>query len=118
MNFCWCTISAADFEKSLQFYTEIIGLPVTRRMAAGPGVEIAFLGEGETKVEIIGGRKEPAEKEGISLGFEVASLDETMDFIKGKGIPVDGGPFQPNPHVRFFYVRDPDGVKIQFVENM
>lgn len=26
--------------------------------------------------------------------------------------------YQPNPHVKFFYVKDPNGVAIQFVENM
>ncbi|HBE76529.1 MAG TPA: glyoxalase, partial [Firmicutes bacterium] len=28
------------------------------------------------------------------------------------------GPFQPNPHIKFFFVKDPDGFSVQFVENM
>jgi lactoylglutathione lyase len=54
----------------------------------------------------------------ISLGFEVKSLDDMMAFVKEKGLVMHSGPFQPNPHVRFFYVLDPNGLKIQFVENI
>jgi lactoylglutathione lyase len=106
-------------EESVKFYRDIVGLPVARRFAAGPGMEICFLGEGETKVELIcgPGRAEPGGA-GVSLGFEVKSLDETIGFIKGKGLQVEGGPFQPNPHIKFFYVKDPDSYKVQFVENM
>ena len=46
------------------------------------------------------------------------SVDEMMNFVKEKGIVVESGPFQPNPHVKFFYIMDPNGLKIQFVENM
>ena len=79
---------------------------------------------GETKIELICGSSYPSYKvknnniDGISLGFEVKSVDEKIKFIKEKGLEVDSGPFQPNPHIRFFYVKDPTGVSIQFVENM
>jgi lactoylglutathione lyase len=41
-----------------------------------------------------------------------------MKFIKEKSIEIESGPIQPNPNVKFFYVLDPNGVKIQFVENL
>lgn len=120
MKFCWCTLMVKNMEESLKFYKEIVGLEVDRRFNAGPGGEIAFLGDGETKVELICNEasKEVSYGKDISLGFEVKSVDETMNFVKGKGIDIHSGPFQPNPHVKFFYVLDPNGLKIQFVENM
>lgn len=118
MKFCHCTVMVKNMEDSLKFYQEIVGLPLTRRFPAGPGREIAFLGGGETQVELIEDKEKSAVRhsEDISLGFEVASLDEMMAFIINKGLKVHSGPFQPNPNVRFFYVADPDGVKIQFIE--
>ena len=109
-----------DLEASLKFYNEIIGLSVCRRFKAGPGVEIVFLGEGETKLELIQNEQLSDVNFGrdISLGFEVDSLDDTMSFVKEKGINIISGPFQPNPHTKFFYVLDPDGLKVQFVQNM
>lgn len=77
-------------------------------------------GDGETKVELIGNgtNQEVNMGEDISLGFEVGSVDEMFNVVKEKGIEIHSGPFQPNPHVKFFFVRDPNGLKIQFVENM
>lgn len=119
MKFCWSTLMVKNLEESLNFYQNIVGLNVVRRFKAAPGVEIAFLGEGETKVELICNEalREVSFGQGISLGFEVDSLDEMMGLIKEKGIDIISGPIQPNPHTKFFYILDPNGLKIQFVEN-
>lgn len=121
MKFCWCTIAVQNMEEALKFYQEIVGLSISRRFTVEPGVEISFLGDGETRVELICGPSYKVNKnniEGISLGFEVKSVDEKIKFIKEKRLEIDSGPFQPDPHIRFFYVKDPAGVSIQFVENM
>ncbi|MEI6101671.1 MAG: VOC family protein [Eubacteriales bacterium] len=119
MKFCWCTIQVKDMEESLTFYQEIVGLPLTKRFRGGDVVEIAFLGNEPTKVELICNTKQPPEGsgKGISLGFEVGNLDDAMQSINEKGIKIEGGPFAPNPQTRFFYIKDPNGVKVQFVEN-
>lgn len=120
MKFCWTTINVKNLEESLRFYQEIVGLVVDKRFAAGPGMEIVFLGDGETKVELIYNEnsKEVILGKDISLGFEVKSLEDTMEIVKKMGIAIQGGPIQPNPHIKFFYVYDPNGLKIQFVENL
>lgn len=120
MKFCWSTLKVKNLEESLEFYRDIVGLNVTKRFNAGPGKEIVFLGDGETKIELICDEtlKEIGYGDGISLGFEVNCMDEMMDFVKEKGITIHSGPFQPNPHTKFFYVSDPNGLKIQFVENI
>ncbi len=119
MKFCWCTVSVNNLDESVQFYQEITGLKLNRRYAAGNGAEIAFLGEGETEVELIAyGKGQVHIGEDISLGFVVKSVDEMMAFVQQKGIKIHSGPFQPNPHIKFFFVTDPNGLKIQFVEHM
>ncbi|MHC1719546.1 MAG: VOC family protein [Clostridiaceae bacterium] len=120
MKFCWCTLTVKNMEESINFYQNIVGLKLDKRYPAGPGMEIAFLGDGETKVELI---FNPAVKEvnignDISLGFEVDSVENMLNFIKEKGIEIHSGPFQPSPHVKFFFIKDPNGLKIQFVENI
>ncbi|HHV64210.1 MAG TPA: VOC family protein [Peptococcaceae bacterium] len=119
MKFCWVTLRVKNLEESLRFYREIVGLEVDRRFVAGPGTEIAFIGKGETKIELIcnEANNDVSIGQDISLGFEVKSVDEMMAFIKEKGLTVHSGPFEPNPHVKFFFVQDPNGLKIQFVEN-
>jgi lactoylglutathione lyase len=107
-----------DMEESLKFYQEVVGLTLDRKFKAGPEVEISFLGDGETKVELICNNqiKDVIFGESISLGFEVNSIDEMMTFVKERGITIHSGPFQPNPNTKFFFAIDPNGLKIQFVE--
>ncbi|MCR6544838.1 VOC family protein [Dehalobacterium formicoaceticum] len=119
MKFCWCTIKVNNLEESLKFYQDIVGLNLDHRFKSGP-VEIAFMGNDETKLELL--HDETANQvdmgQDISLGFEVESVDKMMAFLKEKGIAIHSGPIQPNPHVRFFFVLDPNGLKVQFVENI
>jgi len=120
MKFCWTTIGVKNLEESVKFYRDIVGLTVGKRFKTAEGVEICFLGEGETKVELVCGtnHKVAAAPEGIALGFVVKSLDDMLEFVNEKELEIVGGPYQPNPHIKFFYIKDPDGVRVQFVENM
>ncbi len=119
MGFCWCTIKVKDMEESLDFYTDIVGLDIERRFEAGPDKEIVFLGSGETKIELMSGNSTVENiSTDISLGFTVDSVKRKMEFLQGRGIEVIEGPFKPNPSIEFFYISDPNGLKIQFVENL
>ena len=120
MKFLWCTLAVKNMDAAVKFYRDVVGLPVSRRFAAGEGMEICFLGDNETKVELICGPKHPASGQGIGIcfGFEVKSVDEMLEFVQEQEIEVAGGPFQPNPRIKFFYIKDPDGYSVQFVENM
>lgn len=121
MGYLWTTIKVKDLEESITFYTEIVGLKVQRRFAAGPGREIAFLSEAEeqTAVELIDDQDQNQVDLGIdiSLGFEVDSVDQKIEFLEEKKIEIVSGPVSPNPNIEFFYVLDPNGLRIQFVEN-
>ncbi|MBU3113578.1 VOC family protein [Clostridium lacusfryxellense] len=120
MRFCWSTLNVKNLEESIRFYTDVIGLEVVRKFNAGPGMEIAFLGKGETKIELIcdDERMDTVVGNDISWGFEVESLDKMLVLVKEKGINVDSEPTQPNPHVRYFFIKDPNGMRIQLVENI
>ena len=120
MEFCWVTINVKDMEKSLDFYQEIIGLNMNRRMKPNPDMEIIFLGSGETQIELIYNKKVDDITMGkdICLGFVVDSIERMSEVLKKKNIPIHSGPFQPNPSIKFLYILDPNGVKIQFVENI
>ena len=119
MKLVHVTIAVKNMEESLGFYQNIIGLPITRRFSPNPDAEIVFLAEGETAIELIWNKSRADISIGadISLGFEVASLDDTIEMLKKNGI-APGEISQPNPQVKFFFVNDPNGVRVQFVENV
>ncbi len=119
MKFAWVTLNVSDMKKSLDFYEGVVGLKTNRRMGPEKGREIVFLGfdDSSTQVELICSQNvKPEHGQDLSLGFEVKSLAEKTEFLEKAGYKVDG-PYQPAPHIKFSYVKDPDGVKIQFFEN-
>lgn len=116
-KYVWTTLNVGDMEASLAFYRDVLDLPVVRRFSPREGVEICFLGEGETQVELVSDAAgEPVQARNISLGFQVDTLEGMMARLEAVGIPVKRGPMEPNQSIRFFYAEDPDGLEIQFVE--
>ncbi len=114
MAFLWCTVRVSDVDRSVKFYEDVVGLTVARRLPSPYG-DIVFLGDGETTLELMGGRQGEIGDD-ISVGFSVDDLDKLAAELEAKGVKVHGGPFSPAPGVRFLYVQDPDGLKVQFVE--
>jgi lactoylglutathione lyase len=120
MKFVWTTFYVKNLEESIAFYSDLGGLKVMRRFPAGPGVEIAFMGNGvsdETLVELIVDSKKSAATytDFISIGFAVDSLTAMLDTVKSKNIPVFEGPID-TPHSSFFYIKDPNGLSVQFYQ--
>ena len=59
MKFLWTTIYVKNLDESITFYSNLLGLKVVNRFPAGPGMEIAFMGNGindETLVELMADR--------------------------------------------------------------
>ncbi len=120
MDFCWVTLHVDDFEESLRFYHELLGLKVLSRFSPGEGVEIAMLGEEDKpKIELLSNRGGGTKNKGagVSIGFKVDSLDKAAEYVKQKQIPITKGPFSPSPKTRFFFIEDPDGFEVQLTEN-
>ena len=118
LNFCWTTLRVGNLENSLKFYHELLQLPISGRFG-GDGKEIVMLGkEDQPKIELLWDKDgSPLKREaGISVGFAVPSLEEAMEYLKSKEIPMHG-PISPNPHTRFLFIQDPDGFTVQLVEN-
>lgn len=122
MKFSWTTLMVKDLERSLSFYQNVVGLNVNRRFKAGEQVEIAFLSEntGDIEVELIYNSdiKEIENTNHIIMGFVADDLSSVMKALDDNGFEYDSTIFSPNPHIQFFYAKDPNGAKIQFIKNL
>ena len=116
MKMLHVTIRTDKFDKELKFYQEVIGLKIINDMRP-MGLNMIFLAdnEGETEIEII---ETPgatnAGNENLSIGFKTENVVEKREEMMAMGM--DTTPMvRPNPHVQFFFVKDPAGVNIQFM---
>ena len=119
MKFCWTTLMVKNMEESLKFYQDILGLEIASRFTAMPGLELAFLGTGETQIELVcnADSQNAVVGDAVSFGFDVPSLDEALKLVAEKNIPIHSGPFI-HPNVKYFFVQDPNGLKIQLKESI
>ncbi|HUX14006.1 MAG TPA: VOC family protein [Spirochaetia bacterium] len=120
MKFLWTTIYVKDLDEAISFYSSLVGLHVLKRFPAGPGVEIAFMGNGvnnETSVELLadGAKTNISYGDFVSIGFAVDSVDEMLETVKSQNIPIQSGPFE-TPNSRFFSIKDPNGLNVQFFQ--
>ena len=117
MKNLWTTILVKDMDASVRFYTEVLGLPLHQRYSPTPGMEITFLGDGETHFEMIHRKGvEVNHSSAVSTGFQIESVDKMINKLKTNGIEILDEPVSPTPHITFFHVLDPNGYKIQLVE--
>lgn len=119
MKYLWTTMHVKDLDASVAFYQDVLELELEGRMQAGPGMELAFLKsqDTETKIELIKDAEFKGQPEGVavSLGFAVCNLEAKREELAEAGYqptPV----ITPNPATKFFFIKDPDGVGIQFLQ--
>jgi lactoylglutathione lyase len=125
-QFLHTMIRVGDLEKSIDFYTRLLGMKLLRRNDY-PGGEftLAFVGYGDEESHTVlelthnWGRQEPYE---IGTGFGhlavgVPDIYATCERLAGEGvkIPRPPGPMKHGGSVIAF-VEDPDGYKIELIE--
>jgi lactoylglutathione lyase len=125
-------IAVTDLDRSIRFYTEVFGFTELYRLdfndnevAATMEQEGAFrsamLRRGDVRIELLqwvdvpitgSGERKPMTERGIThLSFRVEDVDGLRDAI------VAGDPADPSSG-RFVYLTDPDGTRIELMQNV
>ena len=111
------TLHVRNFEESLHFYHDLMGLPIAVQFVSGD-TQIAMLGEqNQPQLELVGAGADAKASIGLSIGLLTEDLDRAMADLKGK-VPEFEGPISPNPHIRFAFTKDPDGYIVQLLERL
>ena len=121
MRYAHTTIMVSDIEKSIEFYQTVAGLELKCKfMTDEEDKLLAFLADkdGGTEIELIQDfRQKPQHGPGISLGFAVKNIEAYLEKLRSRGYETTGI-ISPNIRTQFFFVNDPDGVKIQLIEQI
>ena len=116
MKMLQVTIRTNKFEEELMFYKEIVGLKIVRDLREkGRGIVFLADTEGDTCIEIIDTPdSDDAGNSFLAVGFDSGDVEKMREKLIGAGMEVS--PMEnPVPYVRFFFVKDPAGVNVQFM---
>jgi catechol 2,3-dioxygenase-like lactoylglutathione lyase family enzyme len=117
-------IVTAELERSVRFYTDVLGFKVRARdhidrSSLGVSLDLAYLDLGGTAIELIkyGGLVAPAPTQ-EHLGYrmmalEVADMQSTIEYLKEKSVPITWGPRVREGEYSRAEIRDPDGHSIE-----
>lgn len=118
-------IRVGDLERSIRFYTEVLGMRLIRQHEYPEGkFTLAFVGYGEEKesavIELTHNWDTPGYDLGNGFGhiaIEVDDVYKACEAVKEKGGKVvrEAGPMK-NSNLVIAFVEDPDGYKIEFIQ--
>ena len=113
-------IVPSDFERSIAFYTEVLGFSVRERrtVAAPPIGDVVYLELGGSVLELLefegpAGLVAPGPRVGYRMmAVEVSDMNQALEYLAGKGIGASVAPKQYGTSWRA-EITDPDGIPIE-----
>ncbi len=111
----------SDMEQTLRFYQEVLGLEVVEQKVSPRGSHLAFLAvpNSEELIELCSFPESgpvSVQEDLVHLAFEVNDLDDTIQDLHTKGVPITDGPTQTSSGSRFIFIDAPDGYEIELIE--
>lgn len=111
----------SDVDATIAFYRDVLGLAVLERKVSPRGSQLAFLSvpNGEELIELC---SFPAsgpvrvQEDLVHLAFEVDDLDQAIEQLQAKHIPITDGPTQTSSGSRFIFIDAPDGYEVELIE--
>ena len=111
-------LTVGDLDRSIRFYTQLLGWRVRWKGTTSSGTPAAHVGSDDTYLAFFeGDGRGPAWNYGRvgfnHLGFVVEDMDAALAQLKAQGATVHGDDtYDPGRHV---YFEDPDGYEVELV---
>lgn len=135
VSFCHLVIGVTDMDRALAFYRDVLGMEVVfESLISGEPFDAVLHATRKQEGRVVGGLlgglmiellsigadpPEHTRRRGITgihnISLSVTDLDETHRRIVSAGHTPDQEPFEI-AGVRMFFVKDPDGTPVEFIE--
>ena len=111
----------SDLEKSVAFYTKVLGLEEVRRHQSPRGSELVFLKapESEELIELChfpGSESVQVQADLTHLAFEVDSLEAFGRHLAKLGLKYSNGPTTTSTGTVFAFIDAPEGYEIELIQ--
>ncbi len=120
-KFLHTRMRVSDMDRTIRFYTDVLGLEVLERKVSPRGSQLAFL-KVPNSDELIELCSFPAsgsvnvQEDLVHLAFQVESLDETIAQLDAKQVKITDGPTTTSSGSRFIFIDAPDGYEVELIE--
>ena len=136
VSFCHLMVGVTDMDRALEFYRDALGMDVVfETLISGEPFDAVLHAKHKQEGRVVGGLLGGLMVELLSLGgapaadkparrgitgiqnisLSVVDLDDTHRRIREAGYPPEQDPFEIGG-VRMFFVKDPDGTPVEFIE--
>lgn len=135
VSFCHLVVGVTDMDRALAFYRDLLGMEVIfETLISGEPFDAVLHATRKQEGRVVGGLlgglmvellsiganpPERTQRRGITgihnVSLSVTDLDETHRRVASAGYPPDQQPFEIGG-VRMFFVKDPDGTAVEFIE--
>lgn len=121
VKFLHTRMRVSDLDRTIRFYTEVLGLDVLQRKTSPRGSQLAFL-QVPNSDELIELTSFPpsgpvhVQEDLVHLAFQVDNLEDTVAALGAKGVPITDGPTTTSSGSRFIFIDAPDGYEIELIE--
>jgi lactoylglutathione lyase len=110
-----------DLEKTISFYTDVLGLQETRRHTSGRGSQLVFLKApgSEEEIEICkfdGSGPVIVGPDLTHLAFEVDDIEQFARESAKKGYPLSDGPHPNGKNGAIAFIDAPEGYEIELIQ--
>ena len=111
----------SNMEQTLAFYQDVLGLEIAEQKVSPRGSHLAFLAvpNSEELIELCSFPASGAvtvQEDLVHLAFQVENLDETIQELHSKNVPITDGPTRTSSGSRFIFIDAPDGYEIELIE--
>ncbi len=111
----------SDMGQTLGFYRDVLGLEVVEQKVSPRGSHLAFLAvpNSEELIELCSfptSGPVTVQEDLVHLAFEVEDLEQTIQELNVKGVPITDGPTQSSSGSQFLFIDAPDGYEIELIQ--
>lgn len=111
----------SDIDRTIRFYTDVLGLDVLERKTSPRGSHLAFLRvpNSEELIELASfppSGPVKVQEDLVHLAFQVDDLDDAVRQLNDMGVPITDGPTATSSGSRFIFIDAPDGYEIELIE--
>ena len=110
-----------DLERTVKFYTDALGLQVSRRHTSPRGAQLVFLTtpHSEEEIELCqmpGAPSVQVQPDLVHLAFEVDDLGKFAAEAAAKGYPLSDGPTKTGSGSLIAFIDAPEGYEVELIQ--